>query len=143
MGNRVSECICRSEEEKRYTEETGYVRLIHFEPGYDSDGNPCPVHDPRKKKNMSEQANSTNEARERRGKELRALVVSWNEQKSFLLALNEQELAIEEGKFAPNEDWSIMADEILGAFMSQPKMTAWDEKPEEKQDDGPKLILPQ
>jgi len=78
-------------------------------------------------------------ARQERGEQLRALVISWQENKTFVHALAEQSKAVEEGKFKLNEDWCIMADEILGAYMSQPKLTAWDE---EKPDDGPKLVLP-
>jgi hypothetical protein len=95
---------------------------------------------------MSNTNDALQAARQDRGEQLRALVVSWDEDKTFLLALNEQQRAIEEGKFALNEDWCVMADEILGAYMSRPQMTAWDgegEAPNKKTDDGPKLILPQ
>ena len=80
------------------------------------------------------------EERKDRGEQLRALVVSWAENKTFLLVLNEQQRAIEDGEFSLNEDWCIRADEILGSFMAAPKMTAWDE--DEKKDDGPRIIIP-
>ena len=77
-------------------------------------------------------------ARAERGAQLRALIVSWDEDKTFIQALSEQQEKIDAGAFTPAEDWAIMADEILGAYMSRPKM----EWPEEKPDDGPKIITP-
>jgi hypothetical protein len=91
---------------------------------------------------MSETLDQAQAARRDRGEQLRALIVSWNEDKTFLLALNEQQRAIEEGSFELNEDWCIMADEILGAYLSQPKMDWPDEKQEAPQVEGPKIIIP-
>jgi len=81
-------------------------------------------------------------ARRDRGAQLRALVVSWAENKTFVEVLRDQQQQIDEGKFQPNEDWNIMADEILGAYASQSKMTDWDDATEPKQPAGPKLIIP-
>lgn len=135
-------CTCLSEKMRREAEETGYVKLVHFEPGYDEDGNPCPVHDPRKKKTMSSGSMEELQAvRKDRGEQLRALVVSWAEDKTFLAVLNEQQRKIEEGKLTLNPEWEQVADEILGGLMSQAKMT-WPEEQQESKDDGPKIIIP-
>lgn len=132
----MSECTCVSERERLENERTGAVKLYHFEPGFDENGEPCPVHDPGKKAAPKQ---SAADARRERGNQLRALVVSWTEQTTFVDALREQQATIDAGTFTPNEDWSVMADEILGGYMSQPRMTAWDG---DKKDDGPKLIVP-
>jgi hypothetical protein len=87
--------------------------------------------------------------RKERGAQLRALVVSWDEGKTFVDVLRDQQEKIDAGTFAPSEEWSVAADEILGFYMSRPKMTAWDEKkPAEVPlnrpdcDSGPRLIIP-
>ena len=134
-------CTCIAVKEQELSERTGYVKLYEFPVGEDEDGNPCPLHDPRKKTMSTETQDQLQEARQDRGEQLRALVVSWDESKTFLLALNQQQRSIEDGEFAVNEDWAVMADEILGAYMSRPKMN-WPEGEEEPKDDGPKLILP-
>lgn len=82
------------------------------------------------------------EARRDRGEQLRALVVSWQEDKTFLHVLNQQQRDIEEGKFEMHDDWCVMADEILGRFISVPKMDWPDENQEAPQDEGPKIIIP-
>ena len=82
-------------------------------------------------------------ARKERGAQLRALVVSWHEGKTFLEALAAQQVRIDDEGFEPADDWSVMADEILGqytAVASQPKMEWPDEKPPEPE--GPKLVIP-
>lgn len=79
--------------------------------------------------------------RKERGAQLRALVVSWDERRTFLDVLAEQQKQIDEGKFSPSEEWSVAADEILGYYMSRPKMTAWDEK-SEPSPPQPKIIIP-
>ena len=137
-------CTCIAVKERELAERTGYLKLYDFPEGEDEDGNPCPLHDPRKKTMSSE----TQDARRDRGEQLRALVVSWAEDKTFLLVLNEQQREIEEGKLTLNPEWEQVADEILGGFMAQPAnqtLTAWDGDGEDpnKQDDSPKLILPQ
>ena len=77
----------------------------------------------------------------KRGAELRALIVSWDEQTTFNEALAEQTKRVEEGTFAPSSDWGEIADEILGSYLARKRMTAWDDEPKPK-DDGPKLVLP-
>jgi hypothetical protein len=67
-------------------------------------------------------------ARQRRGEQLRALIVSWHEEKSFVEALTEQDEQVVEGKLALNDDWCVMSDEIYAAYMSQLRMTAWDDQ---------------
>lgn len=80
------------------------------------------------------------QARKERGDQLRALVVSWVEDKTFVQALAEQQAKIDSGELTPNEDWSIMADEILGGFMSySPQKMEW---PDAEQDNTPKIITP-
>jgi hypothetical protein len=90
---------------------------------------------------MSEPVSQADADRRDRGEQLRALVVSWDEGKTFLLALNEQQREIEEGRFELNDGWYVMADEILGTYLSRPQMK-WDEKKEEPKDEGPKIIIP-
>jgi hypothetical protein len=138
MGDHLIEegCTCISEIEREKAERTGWLKLYEFPPGEDEDGNPCPIHDPRKK-NVSKQEN----LKSKRGAELRALIVSWDEQIPFNEALAEQAKRIEDGTFAPSPDWGEIADEILGSYLARKRMTAWDKEPEPK-DDGPKLVLP-
>ena len=144
MGDRLIEegCTCISEIEREKAERTGWLKLYEFPPGEDEDGNPCPIHDPRKK-TMTEPTSieTMRLAQKERGEQLRALVVSWHDDKTFVEALAEQTKAIEAGTFAPNDDWGIMANEIYAAYTSQPRMTAWDNETE-KPPEGPKLVLP-
>jgi len=136
-------CTCIAVKERELAERTGWVKLYEFPVGEDEDGNPCPLHDPRKKKAMSSGSmEQLRAARLDRGEQLRALILSWAQDKTFLLVLNEQQREIEEGKFQLSEDWCVMADEILGAYMSQPKMNWPKEQQPEPEPEGPKIILP-
>lgn len=80
--------------------------------------------------------------RKQRGAELRALIVSWAEEKTYADALSAQQVQIDAGTFTPSEEWAVAADEILGFYMSRPKMTAWDEKPKPPEPEPSRLILP-
>lgn len=85
--------------------------------------------------------------RKERGAQLRALVVSWDESRPYDDVLREQQAQIDAGTFAPSEEWSVAADEILGFYMSRPRLTAWDKNDvgameDQKKDDGPKLVIP-
>lgn len=80
------------------------------------------------------------QARKERGEQLRALVVSWAEDKTFVQVLGEQQAKIDSGELTLNEDWAVMADEILGGYMSyNPQQMQW---PEGEQDNTPKIIVP-
>ena len=89
---------------------------------------------------MSDQQTRLETARRDRGAQLRALVVSWQEGKTFLEVLADQQKQIDAGGWAPSDEWGQMAEEILAIYMSIPKMTAWDNT--EHEDEGPKLVLP-
>jgi hypothetical protein len=81
--------------------------------------------------------------RKQRGAQLRALIVSWAEERPYGEALTAQQIQIDAGTFSPSEEWSVAADEILGFYMSIPRMTAWDEKPPAPKPPEPsRLILP-
>jgi hypothetical protein len=58
------------------------------------------------------------DARQLRGQQLRALVVSWHEEKEFSEVFEAQAKQIEEGELTLNEAWYATADEILGGYMS-------------------------
>lgn len=89
---------------------------------------------------MSEK--SLDEMRKDRGAQLRALIVSWDEGRTFVEVLQEQQTKIDAGTFSPSEEWAVAADEILGFYMSRPKMTAWDEKPKPPEPEPSRLIIP-
>jgi len=132
---------CISEIEKEEAERTGYLKLYEFPQGEDVDGNPCPLHDPGKKKTMTEkQKPFIDDTRAERGAQLRALVVSWDEKQTFLEALKEQQDAIDSGKFTPSDGWSVMSDELLGQYMSVRAQKVAEIEAEKEA--GPKLILP-
>jgi len=137
----IEGCTCISEIEKEKAERTGYLKLYEFPEGEDEDGNPCPLHDPRKTMTETTSVDALRQAQKERGEQLRALVISWHENKTFVEALAEQTKQIEIGAFAPNDDWGVMANEIYVAYTAQPRMTAWDNETE-KPPEGPKLILP-
>jgi len=67
----------------------------------------------------------SDELRKQRGEQLRALVVAWRDGREFPEVLEEQTKEIEEGKFALNDDWCVIADQILSQFMSMPRMPDW------------------
>lgn len=75
------------------------------------------------------------QAQQERGEQLRALIISWHEDKTFLLALNTQQREIEEGTLEVNTDWGIMANEVYAAYTSQPRMTAWDDESDDEAND--------
>ena len=79
-------------------------------------------------------------ARRGRGEQLRALIVSWAEDSTFISALNQQQRDTEEGKFELNDDWCVMADEVLGAYMSRPQMK-WPDGEEPKEEPS-RIIIP-
>lgn len=80
------------------------------------------------------------QAQKERGDQLRALVISWHEGKTFAEALADQTRAVVEGKLSFSDDWQMMANEIYVAFTSQPRMTAWDD--ESRQDESPRIVKP-
>jgi len=136
------ECTCLAEKERQETARTGFVKLVHFEEGFDEDGNPCPLHDPGKRKDVSEEPTPA-DVRKERGEQLRALVVSWNDDSTFVDALKKQQGEIDAGTLTLNPEWEQVADEILGGYMTvQAQLTAWDEAKKKEEDTGPKLILP-
>ena len=134
----ITKCTCLAEKERQETKRTGYVKLFHIEEGYDEDGNPCPLHDLRRE--PVSDLKKLEEARKDRGNQLRALVVSWDEDKTFLEALTEQQAAMDAGKFAPSDGWAVMADELLGQYMSVRAQKV--AELEAQKNDGPKLIWP-
>jgi len=137
------ECTCIAVKEREESERTGYVKLYEFPEGEDDYGDPCLVHDPGEK-NMNVPKPSIEDAKRDRGVQLRALVVSWSEQKTFVEALREQQVQIDAGTLTLNPEWEQVADEILGGFMTvQAQLTAWDEAEKKREEAaGPKLILP-
>lgn len=131
-------CSCLTEKIKRKEAQSNVVSLVQYTEGYDEDGNPCPVHDPGKKLMSDDHQDKLQEIRKRRGAELRALIVSWQEEKSYEVALREQQAQIAVGKFEPSDEWGTVAEEFLAMYISRPQMPDNWEEP----DDGPKLVLP-
>jgi len=139
-GHMSEECTCWGEQLRREAEKTGYLKLVGTTPGYAEDGSLCPIHDPRKKP-VKKPVSKQEDLKTNRGAELRALIISWDEQITFNEALAEQAKRIGAGTFAPSPDWGEIADEILGSYLARKRMTAWDAEPKPK-NNGPKLVLP-
>jgi hypothetical protein len=134
-------CTCIAVIEREEAERTGYLKLYEFPEGEDVNGDPCPLHAPEKETIMTEEQKPfIDDNRAERGAQLRALVVSWDEGQTFLEALQEQQAAIDAGKFTPSDGWSVMGDELLGQYMSVRAQKVAELEAEKEA--GPKLILP-
>lgn len=91
---------------------------------------------------IEDKAKAIEVIRKRRGAELRALIVSWDEGKPFDQVLRDQQAQIDAGIFSPSEEWCVAADEILGFYMSRPRLTAWDQKETPDRNEGPRIVIP-
>lgn len=74
-----------------------------------------------------------------RGEQLRALIVSWDEEITFVEALRKQTEEIAAGGPIPSDDWGIIANQVYAGYKSQPKME-WPEDQEPEPES--KIIVP-